>query len=146
MYFWSSLLLCVVFKCQYFWSYSRKTNFWPFIYIFLYTKKLFDWSVFFYRFRKFKLSFFVLWVLSLSKNHESKMSKNWISLRPSWIFAAILDWQWVLFNTVLFTWWRSFVPICTFITKWTIDAPIDCTILLHDTYCIVNLPLKRINQ
>ena len=34
MYFWTSLVLCVVFKCQYFWSYSRKTHFWPFIYIF----------------------------------------------------------------------------------------------------------------
>ena len=34
IHFWISLVLCVVFKCQYFWSYSRKTHFWPFIYIF----------------------------------------------------------------------------------------------------------------
>ena len=47
MYLWTSLVLCVVFKCQYFWSYSRKTHFWPFIYLFLYTQNLFDWSDFF---------------------------------------------------------------------------------------------------
>ena len=35
MYFWTSLVLCVVFKCQYFWSYSRKTHFWPFVYLFI---------------------------------------------------------------------------------------------------------------
>ena len=34
IHFWLSCVLCVVFKCQYFWSYSRKTHFWPFIYIF----------------------------------------------------------------------------------------------------------------
>ena len=34
IHFWISFVLCVVFKCQYFWSYSRKTHFWPFIYIF----------------------------------------------------------------------------------------------------------------
>ena len=31
---WKSFGLCVVFKCQYFWSYSRKTHFLTFIYIF----------------------------------------------------------------------------------------------------------------
>ena len=34
IHFWISFVLWVVFKCQYFWSYSRKTHFWPFIYIF----------------------------------------------------------------------------------------------------------------
>ena len=34
IHFWISFVLCVVFKCQYFWSYSRKTHFWPFMYIF----------------------------------------------------------------------------------------------------------------
>ena len=47
-------------------------------------------QIFFYRFRTFQLSFFVLWVLSLSKNHEAKMSKNLISWRPSWIFGGHL--------------------------------------------------------
>ena len=28
--FWSLFAFCVVFKCPYFWSYSRKTDFWPF--------------------------------------------------------------------------------------------------------------------
>ena len=27
IHFWISFVLCVVFKCQYFWSYSRKTHF-----------------------------------------------------------------------------------------------------------------------
>ena len=34
IHFWISYVLCVVFKCQYFWSYSIKTHFLPFIYIF----------------------------------------------------------------------------------------------------------------
>ena len=34
IHFWISFVLCVVFKCQYFWSYSRKPHFWPFMYIF----------------------------------------------------------------------------------------------------------------
>ena len=34
IHFWISLVLWVVFKCQYFWSNYRKKHFWPFIYIF----------------------------------------------------------------------------------------------------------------
>ena len=94
IHFWISLVLCVVFKCQYFWSYSRKTHFWPFIHIFqraVTQSKIvrLTWF-FFYRFRRFQWSFFVIWVLSLSKNHEAKMSKNWISWRPSGIFGVDL--------------------------------------------------------
>ena len=87
-------VICVVLKCQYFWSYSIKSHFWPFMYIFqravTHSKIVRLTRFFFYRFRTFQLSFFVLWVLSLSKNHEAKMSKNWISWRPSWIFGGHL--------------------------------------------------------
>ena len=34
IHIWISFVLCVVFKCPYFLSNSRKTHFWPFIYIF----------------------------------------------------------------------------------------------------------------
>ena len=80
IHFWISFVLCVVFKCQNFWSYSRKKHFWPFMYIFqravTHSKIVRLTRFFFYRFRTFQLSFFGLWVLLLSKNYEAKMSKN----------------------------------------------------------------------
>ena len=64
-----------------------KTHFLPFMYIFqravTHSKIVRLTRFFFYRFRPFQLRFFVLWVLSLSKNHEAKMSKNWILWRLS---------------------------------------------------------------
>ena len=93
-FYYRFIVLWVVFKCQYFWSYSRKTNFWPFIHIFqravTQSKMVRLTWFFFYRFRRFQWSFFVLWVLSLSKNHEAKISKNWISWQPFWIFGGHL--------------------------------------------------------
>jgi len=67
IHFWISFVLCVVFKCQYFWSYSRKTHFWPFMYKFqravTHSKIVRLTRFFFYRFRPFQLSFFVLCVV-----------------------------------------------------------------------------------
>ena len=67
IHFWISFVLCVVFKCQYFWSYSRKK---PFFTIYIHISKgrnsLKDCSIdhiFFYRFRTFQLRVFVLCVV-----------------------------------------------------------------------------------
>ena len=93
IHFWISFVLCVVFKCQCFWSYSRKKTVLPFIYIFqravTHSKCSID-QIFFYRFRTFQLSFFVIWVLSLSKNHEAKMAKNWTTTAPLLPWTCIL--------------------------------------------------------
>ena len=60
IYFWTSLVLCVIFKCQYFWSYSRKTHF-DHLYTYFYIlKNCSFYQIFFYWFRTFQLSFFVL--------------------------------------------------------------------------------------
>ena len=76
------------------WKECLFTHFWPFIYIFqraVTQSKIVRLTRFFlYRFRISQWSFSVLSVLSLSKNHEAKMSKNWISWRPSWIFGGHL--------------------------------------------------------
>ena len=91
MYFWTSLVLCVVFKCQYFWSYSRKTHFWPFIYLFLYTQNLFDWSdFFFYWFRTFQLSFLFFKFYHFQRIMKNVKNLNFVAAildfwRPSWI-------------------------------------------------------------
>ena len=80
---------------SYFWNYIRKTHFWPFIYIFQMAMahlKIVRLTWFFsYGLRTFQLSIFVLWVLSLSKNHERKNVKklNFVAAildfwRPSW--------------------------------------------------------------
>ena len=89
-------VLCVVFKYQYFFLVIQENLFFT-VYMYIHISKdcnsLKNCSIdliFFYRFRIFQLHFFVLWVLWLSKNHEAKMSKNWISWRPSWIFGGHL--------------------------------------------------------
>ena len=94
IHYWTIFVLCVLFKCQYLWSYSRKTDFWPFIYIFQRTvthSKIVRLTRFFlYSFRTFQLSFFCSLSLIISKNHEAKMTKKWISCWPFWIFAGHL--------------------------------------------------------
>ena len=63
IHFWISFVLCVVFKCQYFWSYYRKKHLWPFMYIFqravTHSKIVRLTRFFFYRFKIFQLSFFL---------------------------------------------------------------------------------------
>ena len=94
IHFWIGFGLCVVLKCQYFWSYSRKKHFWPHLYILqraVTQSKIVRLARFFSTGSENSDEvFFVLWVLSLSKIHEAKMSKNWVSWRPSWIFGGHL--------------------------------------------------------
>ena len=69
IHFWISFVLCVVFKCQYFWIYSRKTHFWPFIYIFkraVTHSKLFAWPDFFLRVQNTPIIFFSLRSIQMS--------------------------------------------------------------------------------
>ena len=72
IHFWISFVLCVVLKCQYFGLIPEKL-------IFTHSKIVRLTRFFFYKFGTFQWIIFVLWVLSLSKNHEAKMSQNWIS-------------------------------------------------------------------
>ena len=113
IYSWTICVLCVVFKCQYFWSYWRKTDFWPFIYMYLFQRsvtlsKIIQLTRFiFYRFRTFKLSFcFFLFFESYHflKVMRLKCQKTEFRDGHFGFYVAILDWQWVLFNPVLYTW------------------------------------------
>ena len=98
VHFWTILVLCVVFKYQYFMELFKKNLFFTvYIHISKDSNSLKNCSIeqiFFLQVKEIPIKFFV----SLSKNHETKMSKNWISQRPSWILAAILDWQWIFYN------------------------------------------------
>ena len=96
IHFWISFVLCVVFKCQYFWSYSRKTHFLPFIYIFqravTHSKIVRFTRFFFYGFRTFQLSFFLFFesyhFLKIMKRKFQKLNFVTAKLyfwRPSWL-------------------------------------------------------------
>ena len=83
-------------------------------------------QIFFYRFRTFHWSFSGLWVLSLSKNHEAKVSKNWISWRPSRIFwrpSWNLSWptlnSWsVSYRLPVYQFWRFYPLLIYSDEKW----------------------------
>ena len=92
-----SRIICalrVVCKSQYFWNYSRKTDFLPLTYIFWRTvthSKIIQFNYFFRRVQEILNKFFRSWIISFSKISEAKTSKNWISWRPSWIFGRHLE-------------------------------------------------------
>ena len=123
---WTIFVLSVVFKCQYFSSYSRKTSFWQFAPIFsravTHSKIVRLTRFFFYMSKRFQWTFLLIWVISLSLNHEAKCQKTefrgghlgfW---RPSWIF---------ILATYVFNHQYHMETICAKfhagITKWTID-------------------------
>ena len=88
-------VLCVVFKCQYFWSYSRKTHFLPFIYIFqrdvTHSRFVRLTRVFFYRFRTFQVSYFVLESYRFLKTNKRKYKKTEFLGGHIGCLVAILD-------------------------------------------------------
>ena len=110
-----SFFLCVVFKCQYFWSYSRKTHFSPFIYIFkraVTHSKIVRLTRFFSTGSEHSNEVF----LFFESYHFLKIMKRkcqTTEFRGGHLgfLAAILDWQWGIFNPVFYTWQRSFVQI-----------------------------------
>ena len=109
IHFWISFVLCVVFKCQYFWSYSRKKHFWPYIYILqraVTQSKIVRLARFFSTGSENSDEVFFLFFESYHflKFMKRKCQKTEFRGGHLGFLAAILDWQWGIFNPVFYSW------------------------------------------
>ena len=88
IHFWISFVLCAVFKCQYFWYFSRKKSF---LTIFIHISK--D--------RNSLKNCSIDQILKIIKRKCQKIEFRGGHLG---FLPACLDWQWQVFNPVLYTW------------------------------------------
>ena len=104
---WTIFILCVVFKCQYFCMYSRKTDFSHFTHIF--QRTVTHWNI------VWLIRFFSIctgdsnYVFSVMFYHflniiRRKCLKNEFRGGHLGFLVAILDWKWILFYLVLYIW------------------------------------------
>ena len=104
----SFIVFCVVFNCQYFCSYFRKTHFWPLIYIFqraVTHLKIVRLTRFFFICSEHSNYVFLFFEsYHFQKIMKRKCQKTEFRSGHLGFLAAILDWQWGIFNPVFYSW------------------------------------------
>ena len=91
---------------------------------------MFDLPDFFLQCQEIPMKLFCSGVMSFSKIYEANMSKTEFRGGHLGFLAVILDWQWVLFNPVLYLCLWSIVPILVLLSQ-SERSTCFCTNWLH---------------
>ena len=140
IHFWISFVLCVVLKCQYFWSYSRKKHFSPFIYIFKRTithSKIARLTRFFLQVKDILIKFFVHVSYRFLKIMRRKCQKTEFRCGHLGFLAVILDIP-SYFLTLLVT-----IIICNLFGAFITIDMFFCSNWLEPTFSFFKFLLKQ---